>query len=118
LDLLKFPASCAAQLRARTPEIVGCDARNASRFCVRFDEPPHDLFKQHLPVYAVGAGSQVGTHARQPSHAGPRIDRKFHPVRHWSGANPTVHADKIDDAPTTVALLDMGEVQRSRLRSP
>ena len=40
----------------------------------------------------------------QQNRMSPRVDRDFHPVRHWRGAPPPVLANEIHDAPTTVTL--------------
>jgi hypothetical protein len=44
-------------------------------------------------------------------------NRDLHPDRHRNGAHAAMLANEIDDAPATVALLDMGERERGYLRS-
>jgi|SRR5579871_1822362 len=41
------------------------------------------------------------------SGRGPRVDRDLHPIRHRRRTNPPVLSDEIDNAPATVALLNV-----------
>ena len=48
----------------------------------------------------------------------PCVDRHLHLRRHGRSPNATVLSDKIDDAPPSIALLDVRERQRRYFRSP
>jgi hypothetical protein len=95
------------------------NAGNARRIGVGFDELPDDLLRQDLAAGSVCAINGP-EHAPVCQHGGrsPCIDRERHPVRHRSGTDPAMLAYKIDNAPTTIALLNVCERECRHLRSP
>ena len=54
---------------------------------------------------------------RHLSDRRPGINRHLHPSWHRGGADTTVLAYEVDDAPAAIALLDVGESERCHLGS-
>jgi hypothetical protein len=119
LDLLKFTTARAAQLRARTAEIVRGDAGNTGSRRIGFDKLPDDLLAQRFACDAASAVYRTeDVSFRRPGWRCPRIDGHLHPGRHWRGADPSVFADQINDAPAAIALLQVRESERGHLGAP
>jgi hypothetical protein len=119
LYLLQFAGGGAAQLRACASKVVRRNAGNTDLGGIASEHLPNDLFAQAL----ASNGSPAAHRAENmtDAHVGdrsPRVDRHLHPGRHRRGANPAVFSDNIDNAPATVALLNMCERQRGHFRPP
>jgi hypothetical protein len=95
---------------------MGGDTGDSRCLGVGFDKLPDDLLAQH---FACDSASAIyRTEDVTLRHAGwrcPRIDRRLSPARHRSGADATVLADQINDAPTAIALLQVRESERCDL---
>ena len=108
LNLLKLAATSPAQLGASSAQIMGRDSRNASGFRVWLDKLPDDFLRKDLARKAVGA-------IHRPEYASvhyagrgcPRVNRNLYPVRHRRSSNTTMFADEVNDAPSTITLLDV-----------
>ncbi len=108
LDLLKFAAGRAAELGTGTPQVVRRNAGNANLSRVTPEHLPHDLLAE-----ALASNCAATIHRTEYVPAGntgsrrPRINRHLHPRRHRRSADTAVLSNEIDNAPTTVALLDV-----------
>jgi len=95
------------------------DPRNAGRFGVRLDELPDDLLPETFASNSIraGYGKENATlgHTRRRC---PCVDCNLDPGRHRRRPNSAVLAYQIDDAPTSIALLEVGERQRGHLGTP
>ena len=110
LDLLEFPASSSAQLRAGAAKIMRRNAGNAGCVCVGLDQLPDDLFRQDIAAHPVSTmNTPEHTPVFEDGRTGPPVDRDLYPVRHRSSADAPVLANEIHDAPSTITLLDMRE---------
>jgi hypothetical protein len=90
-----------------------CDAGDSGGLRVRFDELPNDLLAQALAPRAIGSihGPEYAP-IRDSGGGGPRVDCHLDPGGRRSGSDTAVLAYEIDDAPATVALLEMYECER------
>src|SRR5579872_264636 len=88
LDLLQLAASSAAELCARSPQIMRGDARDAGGDSVVPEHLPDDLLAQTVTrngSNAIYGPEHVATvHTCRP---GPCVDRDLHPRRHRGGAD-------------------------------
>src|SRR5712691_11256199 len=104
---------------SRIAAVMRRDAGNTNSRRVLPQHLPDNLLAQALASHSVasihGPENIAIRHARR---RGPRVDRDLHPIRHRRGADAAVLAHEVDDAPTTVALLEMPESERRYLRSP
>ncbi|HXP87798.1 MAG TPA: hypothetical protein VN841_23905 [Bryobacteraceae bacterium] len=119
LDLLKFTAGRAAQLRAGPAQIMRRDAGDAYSRCVVPEHLPYDLFAEPVAGNVAGAVHRpenvASVHARR---AGPCVNGHLDPGRHRSRADATVLPHEIHNAPAAIALLDVGKRERGYLRAP
>ena len=95
------------------------DTRNTSRCRIPLEQLPDDLFAQAVALRLAGAvhGSEhvsVGDAGR----GSPRIGRDLYPRRHRNRPHPAMLANEVHDAPSSVALLDVGDGERSHLGPP
>ena len=98
---------------------MGGDTRDPCYVGVGFDKLPADLFAQHFACDSVSAVYR--TEDVTFCHVGwrcPRIDGHLHPGRQRCGADSTVLADQIKDAPAAIALLQVRESERGYLGAP
>jgi hypothetical protein len=113
LDLLKLAAGRAAQLRAGTSQVMGCDSGDANLGCIAPEHLPDDLFAEAFAGDAAvpfhWPKNMTGSDARGRS---PRINRLLHPSRHRRGADASMLSNEIDDAPASITLLNMRERER------
>jgi len=119
LDLLKLAATTTAKLRACAAEIVGRDTRYTCCLGVVLYELPDDLFAQHFACDSVSAINWTeDVTFRHTGRRCPSIDGHLNPGRHRNGADATVLADQVNDAPTAIALLQVREGECSHLGAP
>jgi hypothetical protein len=119
LDLLKLSTGRSTQFGACAAKVVRRDSGNADFRRVESEHLPNDLLAQVVARNAARtvdraenvAGGEVGS-------GRPGVNGDFHPGRHRRGPNATVLSNKVNDAPTTVALLDMRESDCRHFRSP
>jgi hypothetical protein len=93
--------------------------RYANYLSVVLEHLPHDLFAQAFtprPASAVHWPENVAL--RQTRRRRPGIDRHLDPRWQRGSADPAVLANKVDNAPPTIALLNMRERECRNLRSP
>src|ERR1035437_3967367 len=108
LNLLKPATRRAAHLRACAPKVMRRDPGNTSRCRVPLEQLPDDLLAQ-------ADGLRLTTAVYRSEHvtvsdAGasrPRIGRYLDPGRHRNRPHPAMLPHEINDAPPTVALLDV-----------
>jgi hypothetical protein len=85
---------------------MGGDTWDTRCLGVWFDKLPDDLFAQHLArdsVIAIYRTEDVTF--RDTSWRCPSVDGHLNPGRHRSGADATVFADQVNDAPAAISLL-------------
>jgi hypothetical protein len=110
LDLLKFSAGGSTQLRAGPPQVVRRDTGDANCIGIPLEHLPDNLLTQAFARQFIGAihwPENVTIH--NTGSRGPRIDHHLDPGRHRHRANATVLPFEVDDAPSTIALLDVRE---------
>jgi hypothetical protein len=119
LDLLQLPAGRATQFRAGATTVVRGDSRYSGGQRVRLEQLPDDLLAQAGTLGLAGAvyGSEYVS-VRNPGRRRPRIDCHLYPCRHRHRPDAAVLSNQIYDAPPPVALLDVGDGERSHLRAP
>jgi hypothetical protein len=118
LDLFKFAARRAAQLRARPPQVMGRDAGNSNLGRVALEHLPDDLFAEALSVNGSAAIHRPEDVSGGDAGRGcPRINRYLHPRWHRRGPHAAMLSNEIDDAPASVALLDVPKCKRRDFRT-
>src|SRR5437870_4566718 len=119
LDLFKLAACGPAGLCAGPASVMRREAGHASISRILLEHLPYDLLGYGLALYLVASIHWAEYAALgQAGDESPGVDCDFHPGRHRHGADAAVLADKVDDAPATVALLDVCECECRHLRSP
>ena len=95
------------------------DAGDTSIGGIPLQHLPDDLFGHDLALYLVASihGAEYAA-IRQPARGSPGVYCDFHPGRHRHGTDAVVLADKVDNAPAPVALLDVCKRERRHFRSP
>jgi hypothetical protein len=92
------------------------DAGSANRVGVLLEHLPDNLLAQAFSGHHVSpVHRSKNTTICDAGPRGPGIDGHLNPSRHRHRANTTMLA-LIDDAPATVALLDVSERERGNLR--
>jgi len=115
LDLIQFSTRCMAELRARTPQIMGRYPRKPEFPRVLFHHMPDHSFRYTVsPVFACPTETSEQSSGRNPGCSHPQIDRGFDPLGHWHGSNMAAFAEQIDYGPVFFALLQMRAVQISQ----
>src|ERR1700727_2223616 len=98
---------------------MGRDTGDSRCIGVGLDELPDDLFAQTCASDSVSAIYRTkDVTLRQARRKHPRINGHLYPGRHRRGADPTMLADQINDAPAAIALLQVRESERGHLRAP
>src|SRR5258707_392244 len=119
LDLLKLAAGSPAKLGARASQVVGCDAGNANCRGILPEHLPDDLLAQGFASNGARAVHWPEHVPRRDAGGGcPGVYSHFHPRRHRRSTDAAVLSDEIDNAPTSIALLQMGERECCYFRSP
>ena len=118
LDLLESGLAFVGEFRKGAPQVVGGD----------LDSDPLAVFHHRLEhrlrphrVVADAAALVDGPQHAAPGGAGglyPFIERRFGPGGHRNSADAAVLANQIDDHPTPLALLDIGEVELGEFPAP
>ena len=108
LDLLKLAAGGSAQLRAGSAQIVRRQTGETRSPGVASQKLPDNFLAHGLTLDSITTVHRAENVPRdQRCRRCPRIDRHLDPGRHRHGPHPTVLADKIHNAPTSVPLLEM-----------
>ena|SRR5947208_13243962 len=95
------------------------DAGDASIGRILLEHLPDHLFGHGLALYLVASIHRAEYAAvGQAGCGGPGVDSYLHPGRYRHRANAAMLPDKIDDAPATIALLDVCDRQRRYLGTP
>ena len=106
LDLLQFSTRCMAQLRARTPQIMGCYLGKPEFPSVLFhDMPDYSFCYAVAPVFACRTDTSEQSSGRNSGCSHPNIDGPFDPFGNRHGSNVAAFADQINDGPMFLALL-------------
>src|ERR1035438_5824198 len=98
---------------------MGCNPRNTSRCRIPLEQLPNDLLTEADPLHPTGAVH--GPEYETVSDAGggrPGIHCYLHPRRHRYRPHTAVLSHQVHDAPTPVALLDVGDSERRHLGPP
>jgi len=110
--MVQFSTRCMAQLRARTPQIMGRYLGKPEFPSVLFHHMPDDPFRYAIsPVFACPTDASEQSSGRNPGCSHPQIGGRFDPLGHRHGSNVAAFADQIDYGPMFLALLQMREVQ-------
>src|SRR5579864_1401251 len=95
------------------------DAGNASIGRVLLEHLPDDLFGHCVALYLVASIHRAEYVAvRRAGCASPGVDRDFYPGRRRNSAHAAMLANEVNNTPTAIPLLDVGERQRRHFRSP
>jgi hypothetical protein len=93
-----------------------CNPRNASGFRVGREHLPDSLFAQRVRLNVIGSiYCPEDASILQIGCTSPCIYGHLHPCGHGYRANSLVLADKINDAPPAISLLEMRECERRYL---
>src|SRR5450759_3190447 len=95
---------------------MGCNPRNTSRCRIPLEQLPNDLLTESDPLHP--AGAVHGPEYKTVSDAGggrPRIDSHLDPSRHLDRPHAAMLANEVHNAPSSVALLDVGDCERIHL---
>src|ERR1017187_9906981 len=119
LNLLQFTARGATQLRAGPSQVVRRDTRNTSRRRVPLEQLPNDLFAQAAALRLASAvhGAEYVS-VDDTGRRSPRVDCYLHPIRHRDRPHAAMLANEVHNAPSSVALLYVGDCERSHLGPP
>src|SRR5258708_27222204 len=118
LDLLQLPTRSPAELGARSATIMRRDAGDASIGRILPEHLPDDLFGHGFALYLVPSINRAEYAAvGQAGRRGPAVDCQLDPGRHRNRAHATVLANEVNDAPTTIALLNVCKRERRHFRS-
>jgi len=117
LDLLQLAASGPPELCASASQIMGRDSGDTDRGGILLEHLPDDLFAKALAGYGAGAIYRAeGVPGGDAGGRCPGVNCHLDPRRHRRGANAAVFSHEIDDAPASIALLDMGGRECRHLR--
>src|SRR5712692_3000067 len=95
------------------------DAGDASIGRILLEHLPDDLFGHSIALYLVASVYRPEHWAvDNPGGGRPSIDGNFDPGWHRYGADAAVLANKVHNAPATIALLDVRERERRHLGTP
>src|ERR1017187_5452682 len=119
LNLLQFATCRPTHFRATAPQVMRSDARNTSRRRVLLEQLPNDLFAQAAALRLASAvhGAEY-VPVNDTGRRSPRVDCYLHPSRHRDRPHAAMLANEVHDAPTPVALLYVGDCERSHLGPP
>jgi hypothetical protein len=118
LNLLQFPTTIVAQLRASSSQVVRRDVLQTHSLATGLNYIPAHILRDALPPHLPRPGHcaeysslpDVGRHR-------PLIERRLDPPRNGNGADVSALADEIHDRPVTLADLDLTQIQSDQLRS-
>src|ERR1017187_6618974 len=95
------------------------DARNTRRRRVPLEELPNHLLAQTDALHFAGAVHRAEYKSvSDTSRGSPRIYRHLYPRWHWYRPHAAMLANEVHNAPSSVALLDVGDCERSHLGPP
>ena len=106
LNLIQFSTRCMAQLRARTPQIMGRYLGKPEFPGMLFhDVPDYSLRYAFTPVFACPTDTSKQSSGRNSGRSHPKIDGPFDPFGNRHGSNVAAFADQIHYGPMFLALL-------------
>src|SRR6202167_1121358 len=119
LDLIQFTAIIPTEPRTGPSQIVRGKGRNTDLRSGRPHYVPYGLFADAIPEDAARtADTAKDLSAIDRGRTEPVKQLYVHPVGHRNGANMTTLANKIDDGPVFLPLLQVFNTQTGILVSP
>src|SRR2546425_7252312 len=116
LDLFKLAACRPAGLCAGPASVMRREAGHASISRILLEHLPDDLLGHGLALYLVASIHRAEYAAvGQAGRGAPGVDCHLDPGRHWNSADAAMLTHEVNDAPATIALLDVSERERSHL---
>ena len=106
LNLVQFSARCAAQLRARTPQIMGRYLGNSEfRGVLFYDMPDYSFRYAVTPVFARPTDTSDQSSGRNSGRGHPEVDGTFDSFGNRYGSNMAAFADQIHYCPNFPAAV-------------